>query len=75
MSWFCPSNVHLPAVDDMVWVSEGAASIIGARELDKGAAAGLAREAVRGNEDVSHVPIATEVAAEVRVTGAWCHVI
>ena len=75
MSWPCPCNVHLPAVDDMVWVGEGAPSVTRTRELDKGAATGLASEAVRGNADVGHVPVATEVAAEVRVAGAWCHAI
>ena len=59
----------------MAWVGEDAAGVNGVRELDKGAAAGLASEAVRGNEDVSHVPVATEVVAEVRVTGASGHVI
>jgi hypothetical protein len=60
----------------MAWaVSEDAASIIGAKELDKGAAAGLASEAVSGNEYVGHIPVATEVAAEVHVTSAWGHVI
>jgi hypothetical protein len=59
----------------MAWVGEGALSVTGVRELDKGAASGLAIEAVCGNEDVCHVPVATEVAAEVHVTGAWRHVI
>ena len=59
----------------MASVGESAASVTGVRELNKGAAAGLAIDAVRGNEDVGHVPIATEVAAEVHFTGAWGHVI
>jgi hypothetical protein len=59
----------------MAWVGKGAASVTGARELDKRAAAGLASEAVRGNEDVGHVPVATKVAAEIHVTSAWGHVI
>jgi hypothetical protein len=59
----------------MATVSEGAAGVTSARELDKGAAPGCAGEAALGNEDVSDVPVAPEVAAEVRVAGAWCHVI
>jgi hypothetical protein len=59
----------------MTRVSKDATGVTRARELDKGAASGLAIEAVCGNEDVCHVPVATEVAAEVHVTGAWRHVI
>jgi hypothetical protein len=58
----------------MARVSEGTASVTRARELDKGAATGSTGEAAPGNEDVGHVPIALEVAAKVRVPGAWCHV-
>lgn len=56
-------------------VGEGSARVTRSRELDKGAAAGTASEAVRGNVDVGHVPEAAEVAAEVRLAGAWGHVI
>jgi hypothetical protein len=58
----------------MAWVSEGTPGITRARELDKGAAAGFASKAARGNENISHVPVAPEVAAKFSVAGAWCHV-
>ena len=59
----------------MARISKGAAGITRAGELDKGAAAGSARAAARGDEDVGHFPVAPEVAAKFLVAGAWGHVI
>ena len=58
------------AVDDVVWVGEGAAGVNGAGELHEHEATGAAGESVLGLADVGHLSVAAEVAADVGVTGA-----
>lgn len=62
--------VYLLAIDDVVWVGEGTAGVRGAGKLDEREATGKAVEPVLRLADVGHLPVATEVAAEVLVAGA-----
>lgn len=54
----------------MVCVGEDAASVARVEELDEGEEPGAPRKRL-GQPDLAHLPIATEVAAEVHLPGAW----